>query len=38
MALLEDLVVRGLAKKTDCGWEPTGRGLALHDALQGEDV
>ena len=33
--MLEDLRVRGLAKKTSCGWEPTGRGLALHEALSG---
>ncbi len=32
--ILEDLHIRGLAKKTTCGWELTGRGLALHEALQ----
>jgi prevent-host-death family protein len=34
MGMLRDLELRGLAKKTDCGWELTGRGLAMHEALQ----
>jgi prevent-host-death family protein len=38
MGMLKDLEVRGLAKKTDCGWELTGRGLAMHEALQGRSV
>lgn len=33
---LQDLARRGLAKKTSCGWELTGRGLAMHEALQRE--
>jgi prevent-host-death family protein len=32
---LGDLEVRGLARKTSRGWELTGRGLALHEALRG---
>ncbi|HYP24448.1 MAG TPA: type II toxin-antitoxin system prevent-host-death family antitoxin [Actinomycetota bacterium] len=35
--MLSDLAVRGLAKKTEFGWELTGRGLAMHEALQGRD-
>ena len=31
---LDDLALRGLAKKTEYGWELTGRGLAMHEALQ----
>lgn len=30
---LEDLVLRGLAEKTWLGWELTGRGLAMREAL-----
>ena len=33
---LDDLALRGLAKKTEFGWELTGRGLAMHEALQRE--
>jgi prevent-host-death family protein len=33
---LDDLAVRGLAKRTEFGWELTGRGLALREALRGE--
>lgn len=32
---LHDLALRGLAKRTWLGWELTGRGLAMHEALQG---
>lgn len=38
MGILKDLALRGLARKTTCGWELTGRGLALHEALQHRDV
>lgn len=34
--MLTDLALRGLAKKTELGWELTGRGLALREALLGE--
>lgn len=33
---LSDLILRGLAKRTPRGWELTGRGLAVHEALQRE--
>lgn len=32
--MLRDLTVRGLIKRTDCGLELTGRGLAIHEALR----
>ena len=35
---LKDLALRGLAKRTWLGWELTGRGLAMHEALQSEVV
>ncbi|HEX2296835.1 MAG TPA: hypothetical protein VHN37_16200 [Actinomycetota bacterium] len=34
--MLDDFTLRGLARKTPRGWELTGRGLALHEALQRE--
>ena len=36
MEMLQDLAVRGLARKTPRGWELTGRGLAMHEVLQRE--
>lgn len=36
MEMLQDLAMRGLARKTPRGWELTGRGLAMHEALQRE--
>jgi prevent-host-death family protein len=30
---LDDLGLRGLARKTNRGWEPTGRGMVLHEFL-----
>jgi hypothetical protein len=35
MRSLGDLEIRGLARKTFRGWELTGRGLAMHEALRG---
>lgn len=30
---IEDLAFRGLARRTERGWEPTGRGMMLREAL-----
>jgi prevent-host-death family protein len=30
---IEDMALRGLARRTHRGWVPTGRGMVLHEAL-----
>ena len=37
MGALDDLIVRGVAKKTSRGYELTSRGLAMHEALAREN-